>query len=233
MAVITISRTLGSRGDEIAQILCRELGYQLFEKGLIIQAAVEAGIGDKEIQDLSEDTYKVHGFLDRLFSRSSFFPYMGMWPEDLTAMAALQEEMLNEETLLELVQSAVEWAYHLDNFIIVGRGSQVLLKGRPDVLHVRLDAPVETRVQCVLEQFGQSAKEPDLPERVRRMVHERDTASAQYIKTFYHVDWADPQQYHLVLNTGLLSDAQVVQVIKDITVTLPNLDRSPEAGAAR
>ena len=190
---------------------------------------MEAGISGQEIEELSEDTYKTRGFLERVFARSAFFPYMGMWPDDMTAMAALQNDALNEETLLELVQSAVEWAYQLDNMIIVGRGSQVLLKNHPDVLHVRIDAPLEVRLERVLEQLGQARGETGLEARARRMLRERDQASAEYIKTFYHADWADPQLYHLIFNTGLLTDEQVLRAIQQVALSLPNLDRSPAA----
>lgn len=228
MAVITFSRTLGSLGDEVALSLCRELGYQLFDKGMILQAAQDAGDTRKEIEDLSEDTYKVRGIMDRLFGRSSYIPYMGMWPEDLAAMYAIQGQFLNEEDLIGFVQEAVRWAYQLDKMVIVGRGSQVLLQEHADVLHVRLDAPLEIRVQRVIEQIRQTEPAHDLDARARAIILARDSGSAEYIKRFYHADWTNPVLYHVVFNTGNLRVQQIVPLILDMVSALPKLERPAE-----
>jgi CMP/dCMP kinase len=228
MAVITISRTLGSLGDEVALSLCRELGYQLFDKRWITQAAEDAGETLKEVEELSEDTYKVRSFLDRLFGRSSFMPYLGMWPEDLAAVYAVQGKYLNEEELIGFVQEAVRWAYQLDRMVIVGRGSQVLLREHADVLHVRLDAPQEIRIQRVIEQLRQAEPEQEPEAVARALIYARDSASAEYIKRFYQVNWADPALYHVMFNTGSLQIAQVVPLIVDMVSELPTLPRDVE-----
>ena len=44
MAVITISRELGSEGDKIADLLCQELGYRRVDKAMLTQIAEEAGV---------------------------------------------------------------------------------------------------------------------------------------------------------------------------------------------
>ena len=44
MAVITISRELGSGGDRIVDMLCEELGYCRVDKAFLSQIAQEAGV---------------------------------------------------------------------------------------------------------------------------------------------------------------------------------------------
>jgi cytidylate kinase len=44
MAVITISRQIGSGGEEIAQQVCEALRYRYFDKQLLIEAAAESGL---------------------------------------------------------------------------------------------------------------------------------------------------------------------------------------------
>ena len=44
MAVITISRELGSEGDRIADLLCQELGYCRVDKDMLTHIAEEAGV---------------------------------------------------------------------------------------------------------------------------------------------------------------------------------------------
>lgn len=222
MAIITISRQFGSGGDEIAFELSKALSYPLFDKRLVLQAAEEAGLEDLDIVDFSEDNYKVRGFLDRLFSGTPILPYPGIWADDLSVMYGLEETQLREEDSLKLEQRAIEFAYQAGDMVIVGRGGQVLLKDRPNVLHVRIVAPLEKRmdqVRAQLKLYGpgtQVETERQLDARALGLIHERDAASADYIKRFYHVDRADPLFYHLLINTGKVTIERAVQIIQQM-----------------
>ena len=44
MAIVTISRLLGSRGDEIALKVAENLGYEFVDKALIVKVAERAGV---------------------------------------------------------------------------------------------------------------------------------------------------------------------------------------------
>jgi hypothetical protein len=58
MAVITISRQIGSNGEEIAQELCDLLDYSYFDKSLLVSEALKLGLTEQEIIDFSEENYK-------------------------------------------------------------------------------------------------------------------------------------------------------------------------------
>ncbi len=152
MAIITISRQYGSGGNEIAAWVSEKLGYPLFDKSLIDKAAAQAGLSQKEIRDFSEDNYKITSFLDRLFNRMAVSAYVRTWeyPELLETPV---EEPLDETTMLTLVQKAVRSACESGNMIIVGRGSQAILKDESNVIHVRIVAPLEDRIQRVKEEI--------------------------------------------------------------------------------
>ena len=63
MTVITISRQYGSGGDVIADWICKKIGYHLFDKHILVKAALDVGLSEQEVFDYSEDTYKVRNFL--------------------------------------------------------------------------------------------------------------------------------------------------------------------------
>ena len=56
-----------------------------------------------------------------------------------------------------LVRRAIENAHDFGDTVIVGRGGQVILQNAPDVLHVRIETPLEERIQRAAMQdlFGQ------------------------------------------------------------------------------
>ena len=67
--VITISREAGSGGDEIALKVSELLGYAYFDKTLMANVAKSLGISDEDIEDFSEDTYKVKSLVNRILLR--------------------------------------------------------------------------------------------------------------------------------------------------------------------
>jgi len=223
MTVITISRQFGSGGDEIATQVCEALGYPHFDKTLIDRAAAEAGISEAEVYDYSEDSHKVRTFMDRLFNRAVVMNVGRTW-DDPAGIYYPETLPLSEDVMLTLVQKAIRGSYKTGDIVIVGRGSQVVLRGVLGVLHTRIVAPLEDRVQRVKEQLRKKEQKFQADLEIRRkaqdIIVERDAASADYIKTHYNVNWDDAQLYHVVLNTGLIPLEKCTQMIVDLAGAL-------------
>ena len=200
MAVITISRQYGSGGDEIAAQVCEMLGYRHFDKLLMAQVASEVKLSEREMADFSRDNLKVQNFLDLLLGTSTpnTAAPVRSWRPDSGARAP-KLKLLDENQAIALVRGTIEASYKQGNIVIVGRGGQALLKDKPNVLHVRVEAPLKTRRRRVHEQGGISL------DVAHDVVIEHDQAVANYLKRFYGIDWADSALYDLVLNTGRLS----------------------------
>lgn len=223
MAIITISRQYASGGDEVADRVGEALGYPHFDKSMISQAAAEAGISESEVFDYSEDSHKVRSFMDRLFNRSVMMAAGYMLESGGFSVYDL-DMPLGEDVMLSLVQKAIRSAYQIGNMVIVGRGSQVILQGKPKAVHIRIEAPMEYRIQCLKEKIKQSRQlyQADLEARrdAQDIILDRDAASADYIKRHYNRDWNDALLYHLVLNMGRISTERATQVIVDLVKDL-------------
>ena len=61
MAVITISREYGSRGNEFARLVCDRLGCRYFDKDLMAQLGAQIGLEPDQIADLPEDKSATRG----------------------------------------------------------------------------------------------------------------------------------------------------------------------------
>ncbi|RME73759.1 MAG: cytidylate kinase-like family protein [Chloroflexi bacterium] len=223
MGIITISRQFGSGGDEIARQICRQLGYGLFDKRLLVRTAKELGISTGELIDYSVDDYRTRHLLERLIVgwRSPFAL------SDADALADFVNDLrpdtarLDQEQYTTLIQLAIQTAMEQDNFVIVGRGGQAFLKDIPGVLHVRVVAQFPDRVRRVQQRTRlEEAAAQD-------MVTTRDKASAEYLRRIYNIDWADPHHYHLVLNTSLLSINAAAQVVITALHQLPTPNPGP------
>ena len=213
MTVITISRQFGSYGDEIAKKLCEILNFHYFDKLLVMQAAKEAGLAEQEIVDYSEENYKVRNFLGRISSRPQTLAQLRVWKEDAHGMRIPEAITLTEDVALELVQKAVRHAHQVGNVVIVGRGGQVILRDEPDVLHVRVEAPFETRLQRVREAWHPYETQVDLRREAQNLIEQKDLASTDYLDHFYGERWDNHLLYHLVINTGKLSVDQAAEMI--------------------
>jgi CMP/dCMP kinase len=209
MATVTISREYGSGGDEIAVRVCEMLGYRYFDKALMAQVVAETGLSESEIVDYSEDNYKVHSFFERLLVRRGprEVDRAVSWVEDAGGVRTKEMTILSEAQGIALVQGAIRAVYKQGNVVIVGRGGQAILKGMPDVLHVRIQAPVEARFRYIasseaVHHFG-----------LQKEIAEHDQAAADYLKHFYDINWADAMLYDLVINTNQLSVGAAVLII--------------------
>ena len=224
MTVITISRQFGSGGDEIADQLCQVLNFHHFDKRAILKAAAESGLSDQEFLDYSEDNYKVKNFFDRLINRPSPIGKARVWHEGADGVRIMEEMTLTEEHAVTLVQQAVISAYHTGNFVIVGRAGQAILRNYRDVLHVRVEAPWEDRLQNIREllkvEKDSLASRIDWRRDAQDLMMARDAASADYLRRFYDVDWTDPMLYHMVLNTGMMSVGLAVDLIRSTIQTV-------------
>ncbi|OLD82621.1 MAG: hypothetical protein AUG54_02575, partial [Ktedonobacter sp. 13_1_20CM_4_53_7] len=209
MHAVTISREYGSGGGEIAARLAQQLEWQLVDHQIVAEAARELETHESVVQAHDEH---VAGVLSRLFG----------WPFPTTS----QDTQAYHEKLHHLVESAAN-AGHV---VIVGRGGQVLLANRRDVLHVRVVAPLELRVAYVVNREGLDT------DAARRRVQEKDRARARYAQTQFHSQSDDPHLYDLVINTAVLDLDSVVDQIclalvnKANRLNVPEEELGPAAG---
>ncbi|MFC1960532.1 AAA family ATPase [Chloroflexota bacterium] len=197
MPVITISRQYGSGGDAIAGRVCALLGYWYLDKWLLRQVAGEVGLSEEEVVDFSEDAYKARSFFQTLFGpRQRVVSTVSTRSRGAGGVTEKSEFTLDEAQCIDLIRVAVKHAYQRNNIVILGRGSQVILRDKPEVLHVRVEAPLMTRIANV------QAVEDMTTGEARALIGNRDLAAQQYLERFFAVEWDDSSLYHLLINTG-------------------------------
>ncbi len=125
MAVITVSRKVGSRGDYIAKEVAQTLGYHYVDKAFIGEVLSQYGLVefDKEYENIPS-----------------------FW-EKFDAQKEERREMM--VSMLNRVMRAV--AQH-GNVVILGRSGFFLFEGYTDVLNVRIQAPLSFRIEQVMQR---------------------------------------------------------------------------------
>jgi cytidylate kinase len=165
MSVITISRGTFSGGAMLAECLAKSLGYRCVDRDIIVEGAAARGISQDELRNALE---KPPTFLDRLQHKKYLY------------LAVIQAALVDEVRTGKAV-------YH-------GHAGHLLLKGGPQILRVRIIAPLEFRLSMAQKRLKMTRAEALAY--IQRMDQDRKKW-AQYL---YGVDWGDPAQYDVVLN---------------------------------
>ena len=91
--------------------------------------------------------------------------------------------------------------------VVLGRAGALVLKDRPDALHLRLDGPLERRLELAAARSGRPREE------VRREMEANDRAREAYVRHFYRCDPAEAAHYHLVVDSTAFAVDTVVELV--------------------
>jgi cytidylate kinase len=194
---ISVAREYGSGGGEFAAHLAQELDWQLFDHHIVAQIADAL---DESESDAARRDEHICGFFTKVLDNFSWSV-----PQTCTAERPKRLEDIEKahhDVLCRLVNAAVQ----IGNVVIVGRGSQALLADRPDVLRVRVVAPLEQRIANIARRENVSL------ERAERMVKGVDRQRLRYLKRVEHCDPNDLHLYDLIINTGMISVEDAVDM---------------------
>ena len=185
MAIITISRGSMSGGTAFAECLATTLGYPTLAREVLVKAAATLGVSEEKLRGKIEKSAR---FWERMTSDRRIY--------HVALQSALADAALNGDLV-----------YH-------GHAGHLLLKDFPNVLRIRLIAPMSTRIRAVMERQG---LEFGAAKDYIRLV---DEERVRWTKFIYGLDWRDPNNYDIVINLGQIS-IQTACAMVAATVKLP------------
>jgi cytidylate kinase len=180
MTVIAMTREVGSHGAEIAAKLAAQLGLDIVHSQIV--AADPAGT-------LGVEPDTVQRYLDGKAT------LVERWRINKTKLSRYTFEQL-----LHLAQKG--------NVLIRGWGAAALFRDVPQVISVRVCAPMAVRERVIMQRLG--TKDVD---DVRSEIEQFDAARASTMQTLFNINRGDATLYHIVLNTGRVSIDSCVKAI--------------------
>lgn len=186
MGIVTVSREVGSLGDEIAEGVAKELGYKLADRDYIHNLVKECDLEFSQACSAYESEVKPRGFMERMFFSNPAYH--------------ARFSSLNYELAMG------------DDVVIVGRGAQVPLSAVPGVLRVRVVAPLDLRVERVAQRLNITANEAR-DDVVRYGRERRSLMESIYGKD--HGEIYGPECFDLILNTAQFNAAEGVKVVAE------------------
>lgn len=222
MPVVTVSSQFGAGARDLGRQVADRLGLQYVDQAVLVDAARQLGVTVRSVAAHDERTdslrERLGHFLQRALERSavggSVDPFMGAGNLEVLLAQSYQDVIegatplfLDDRTYLETISQIITDVAARGQMVILGRGSQMILRDRPDTVHVQCVADEEVRIARVQEWEGLSA------EAARKRIRDFNRSRAAFHKKFWKVDVWDPRLYDLVINTTQLSYAAAAEIV--------------------
>ena len=190
--IITISREFGAGGSTIGKKVAEELGYEFYDKSIILQAASENNIGILKVLKNDEEAPFLTGFTQSLFDFYS--------------------KPVNEQ-IFEAQKQVIRKLGEHGNCVIVGRNANQILQEFDDSLHIFVHANLWWRVEYLKNNRMQDVPE----EKILKAIEKVDRKRCKYCTYYTNTDFGDSRFYDLSLNTAKLGIDQCVKLIVELS----------------
>jgi cytidylate kinase len=181
MPLITISQRIGSGGKAIADLVANGLDLELLDDNRLQQEARKMRIRPEAIENLDE---KAPDFFHRLLSKKP-------------------------EIYLDYLESVVYALAREGQGVIIGHGSQILLREFGCALHVRIHAGESIRTNNLMKQMYLSR------EVAQKLMLKADHEQDGFFQYAFHMNWKDASLYDLVINTQKIGYELAARMIID------------------
>ena len=179
MPLITISDCLGCGGREIAERVAGGLNTTLYDDRKLQNKALAMGVRSEDVKHIDE---KAPGFFDRILSNK-------------------------HDVYLNFMEAVVYEVAREGEGVIIGHGSQMLLRDFGCALHVRIHASPDTRVARIMRGRAISR------EAAVKLIRKTDDEKSGFFRFAFHKDWNDPSLYDLVINTEKVSEESAARLV--------------------
>ena len=185
-------------GPGIAHRLADALGIRYYDKELIRMASEDSGISEELFARADENTRKtmLYRVSERVYDGSTIPPESGNFISDenlFNYQAKVLRELLNEES-----------------YICVGRAADFVLRDKPNVLTVYVDAPYDWRVEREMKRQGIGSSQ------AKHYIDKLDRYRESYYKYHTGRQWKRVENYDLCLDSAAIGLDNCVELIKKV-----------------
>jgi len=185
MCIVTVSRGSYSGAKAVAEAVAARLEVPCVSREVLAEAAEAAGISP--------------GALDEVLDR----------PPTIFERASRERD-----TYMVFVRAALYQRAAAGTFVYHGHDGHLLLD-LPNVVRVRVVAPLALRVQAVKESLGLDERDAE------RHIAKIDSHRAKWTRFLYGVAWDDPLLYDLVLNLERVGVDAAVEAVLELARSEP------------
>lgn len=203
--VITINRELGSGGRTVGGKLAKRLGVEFYDKAIIKALEEKYHLTVREVEKLKGQKKNWWSDFMRVVSVGNAFviePYYET-PVSKDLEFPTTEEIFRTER--EILRDIAEQ----ESCVITGRCAFRVLGDFPNHLRILIQAPMEQRIQRVMQKQGLSR------EKAEAIINKVDKMRENYVTHYTGTSRYDARNYDIVLSMNGLTEDDAVDVIMD------------------
>ncbi len=205
MAVITIARHFGAGGRTLGEMIASKLGFDFYDNEVIQRVSTQAKVSVDTVDEMEKD---VGGMFKKFLS--------DIVPKSLKdLMISGKQDGIDEEIYVDILKRIINEIADDGDAVIIGRGSQYILKDRDDVFELLIIADEQDRIRFLKDKYQVTH------DQAVRAVTQDDKRRANLYQKFGETDYDQPDRYHLVLNTTKLD----FETARDLAVELIQSDK--------
>ncbi len=197
MAVVTFARQYGSGASVISSRVAKRLGYQLIDKTMLDMLAQKANVSVQRVADIEKTTGDK--FLSLIAEVIATSPLTRNIPGISTDFDERKYLMFLKKAITEVASSG--------NVVIIGRGSQLILKDHPRTVRVYIVGEEEDRIQNLMNLHQVDR------EKAQHVADREEKKRLAFLEKFGAGSSENPLIYHLTINTSVVDYEMAVDFI--------------------
>ncbi len=185
MAVVSISRQFGAGGKTLGEMVAHNLGYRFLFERQLDTLAVEA------MKAVGEETEasSYHDLVVDLLTNLAPSNFMDRWTGS---------SQYDEKQHLEALTRVIEHLADQDDVVMLGRGSQFILRRHPGTIRLLLVARMEDRIDFMVRNYEMEEQT------AQKLIVDADKKRVRFLHQFYPGEPDEASLYHMVINTSMV-----------------------------
>lgn len=189
-------------GKAIASQLAKELGIHCYENRILTLASQLSGLDENVFQEVNEKLREEGGFTSFLRGLPRAKGYISR-----------NEKFKSDDRLFEYQSQIINELADKESCVIVGKCADYVLKNRPNVVSIYIEAPRAFCVERTIANMGVT------PEVANATIERTDKFRADYYKYYTHGNyWTNPVNYDLTLNSERVGVENCVKTIEQYLI---------------
>jgi hypothetical protein len=184
---IIIEREFGCGASEIAGLVARRLGWNLWDERLTQEIA---RLTDSTPEAVERREWRTDPLVYRLFQDFLRGAFEGGLPP------TRRLHVLDARRIAAVSEIAVRTALSSGPSVIVGRGAQYFLRNEKDVFRAFLYASRDYKIRTLISRGATQDKAIE-------QVDTTDKARAEFVRQYLGLKWPEPELFHAMFNTGI------------------------------
>lgn len=205
--VVAITRTCGSGGMSIGQLLADHYGVNIYDRKLLQLASEDSGISEELFASAYENVKKSMLYkVSRKVYTGEIIP-----PESENFTSNQNPFAFQAKVLKELAER--------ESYVVIGRAADYVLKDFHNLIRVYIHAPKDICIEREMKRQG--ITEHEASAYVEKMDNYRE---AYYTYHTGHV-WRDANNYDLCLDTSKFTYEESAEIIKSLIRIHAGIDK--------